>query len=93
MGNGVFQKCSGILSLNLAPAFRRKHDYIALQSDKLKPRNKNEAGIARSTVVLANVSRLREMTQVLSSARQQQESRGRETVVEVKMTADHGLLE
>lgn len=76
MGNGVFQKCSGILSLNLAPAFRSKHDYIALQSDKLKPQNKNEAGVACSTMILSNVSWQREMTQVLSSARQQQEKAG-----------------
>lgn len=74
MGNGVFQKCSGTLNLNLAPAFRSKHDHIALHSDKLKPLNKNEAGVACSTLVLANVARQRDMTQVLSSARQQEDA-------------------
>lgn len=76
MGYSFFQKCSGILNLNLAPAFRSKHDHIALHSGKLKPLNKNEAGVACSTLALSNISRQRDMTQVLSSANQQQEKAG-----------------
>lgn len=70
MGYGAFQKCSGILNLNLAPAFTNKHDHTALHSDKLKPLNKNEDDVACSTLVLHNGSRQRDMTQVLSSASQ-----------------------
>lgn len=74
MGNGVFQKCSGTLNLNLASAFRSKHDHMALHSDKLKPPSKNEAGVACSTLVLSNVARQRDMTQMLSSARQEEKA-------------------
>lgn len=57
---GVFQKCSGILNLNLVPAFQSKYDYTVLHSDKLKPLNKNETDVACSTPILSNVPRQRD---------------------------------
>lgn len=93
MGYGFFQKCSGILNLKLAPAFRSKHDHIALHSDKLKPLNKNEAGVACSTLVLSNISRQRENPSVVFCQSSTGKGRGGETVVEIEMTVVHGLLE
>lgn len=74
IGNGVFQKCSGTLNLNLAPAFRSEHNHIALHSDNIKALNKNEAGVTCS-LVLTNVARQRDTTQVSSSGRRRQQEK------------------
>lgn len=55
--HSIFHKCLGILNLKLVPAFRSKYDYTVLHSDELKPLNKNETGVACSTLILSNVFR------------------------------------
>lgn len=58
----VFQKYSSIINLNLVPAFRSKYEYTVVCCEKLKPLNKNETGVACSTLILSHISRQRDMT-------------------------------